>query len=385
MKAPERVLVALDHEEPDFVPAFESTFTNDSIVRRTGHKPTHFGDLVRALRFLPFRHSLMRRALCDPRLVARGLLPLAKFYRAVGLDLLPTVMALFPREIRKGGFVDEFGRVMRFEYYQDGTEVIGYVGGIFSSFEDYEAWEQPDPDWDARLAGVRAGFEVQGELDDEVFVMPATTGVMEVTWEGFGIERFSRLLARPKQARRVFDDRGKFAVETVKAAADEGARLVLVFDDYGYKKGLFMSPANYRRYVFPWLKKVCDAAHKRDCKVMLHSDGDLSEVVDEIVRDCGVDALNPIEPTTANPNWDVFKLGERLGNEVTLAGNVSPVALATGTAEEVAEYTEELIRRLAPGGGYVLASGHSINPAVKWELWKAMMDARERMGRYPIR
>ena len=58
--------------------------------------------------------------------------------------------------------------------------------------------------------------------------------------------------------------------------------------------------------------------------------------------------------------------------------------LAVGTIDEIKEYSKKLIRELAPGGGYIFSSGHSINPAVTLDRWEAVMDIREKFGSYPI-
>ena len=206
---------------------------------------------------------------------------------------------------------------------------------------------------------------------------------MEPSWEAFGLETFSRILAKPKQAKKVFDDHGHLAVELTKILADNGAELILIWDDYGFKNGPFMSPKNFRTYVFPWLKRICDAAHKRGSKILLHSDGDLMLLFEDIVN-CGVDALNPIESTTANPDYDIFKLNEKYGDRITFVGNISPVMLAVGSISEIKEYSKRLIRELAPGGGYIFSSGHSINPAITLDRWEAVMEIREKYGSYPI-
>ncbi|NMC06772.1 MAG: hypothetical protein GYA24_16260, partial [Candidatus Lokiarchaeota archaeon] len=149
--------------------------------------------------------------------------------------------------------------------------------------------------------------------------------------------------------------------------------------------GLFMSLDNYRELVFPWLKEICKVAHERGCKVMLHSDGDLSMMLDDRVDDCKIDALNPIEPTTANPGYSIFEIKRKYGDRLTIVGNVSPTMLATGSIAEIEAYTTRLMRECAPGGGYILASGHSINPAVTLDRWQAMLRIRDTLGGYPIR
>ena len=144
-----------------------------------------------------------------------------------------------------------------------------------------------------------------------------------------------------------------------------------------------MSPKNYRTYVFPWLKQICAEAHKRGSKIMLHSDGDLMLIFDDIVN-CGVDAIHPIESTTANPEYDIFKLNEKYGDRLTFVGNLSPVMLFNGKISEIEEYSKRMIRELAPGGGFFFSSGHSINPAVTLDRWEAVMRIRDKYDKYPI-
>lgn len=384
MDAPTRVLATLDHQEPDKVPYFESTFTNNAIASHFGMKSRGLGPLLKIVRFLPFRHAIMLGAMSKRRLIAPVMHGMAKFYAAAGIDIMPAISVLFPRKIVKDGFIDEFGRHMHFEYYKDGTEVVGYVEGHFKSFADYESWELPDPEWNIRTNAFLAGIAAQEKLGNQIMAIGCITGMMEVTWEGFGFERFARLLARRKEAKKVFDDRGRFSVELTKILAEKGAKLILVFDDYGFKNGLFMSLKNYRELVFPWLKEICKVAHERGCKIMLHSDGDLSMMLEDLVNDCRIDALNPIEPTTANPGYSIFDIKRMYGERLTLVGNVSPTMLATGSVAEIEAYTARLMRECAPGGGYILASGHSINPAVTLDRWQAMLRIRDALGVYPV-
>ncbi|TFF95563.1 MAG: hypothetical protein EU544_02485 [Promethearchaeota archaeon] len=379
MNAPERILATVNHEEPDRVPAFESAFTNNTIMKHYGVEPGSLTNLPRVPKFI------LKKATESKRILKAGMKYLHEFYRRAEIDMIPGVVSLFPRKVLKGGVIlDEYGRLMRNEIYEkDGTEIYGYIGGYFKSFEDYESWEQPDPHWKARMSGFLAGKELQEEMNNEIFSVPATASLMEVSWQCFGLEVFSRILAHPKQAKRIFDDRGEFTLELVKILAEKNAQMILLWDDYGFKNGLFMSPRLYRKYVFPWIKRICEAAHKRDCKILLHSDGDLLEIFEDIIN-CGVDALNPIEPTTANSDYDIFKLYDKYGDKLTFVGNLSPTMLATGTIEEIESNAKRLIRELAPRGGYIFSSGHSINPAVTLDRFEAMQNVKRRYGQYPI-
>ncbi len=307
------------------------------------------------------------------------------FLRLVGIDLVLSYVGLFPRKFLKRGkgFIDEYGRIMKFEPYKDDTQIMAYHGGYFKSFEDYESWEQPDPNLNTRLAQFIEGRKIQKEMNDEVFSIPATGSLMECTWEGFGLETFSRLLSKQKEIKKVFDDRGSFTLELVKILIEKDAQMILLWDDYGFKNGLFMKPSLYQKYIFPWIKRICDYAHKNDSKIFLHSDGDLLEIFEDIIN-CGVDVINPVESTTANPEYDIFKLNKKYGDRITFSGNLSPILLALGEISEIESYAKRLLRELAPGGGYIFGSGHSINPAVTLDRFEAMQSIKRKYGNYPI-
>ena len=150
MDAVERVLTTINHEEPDKVPAFESAFTNNTIVEHYGFKPGVLG----------YEENY-------------------KFFQKVGLDLVVSYVALFPKKnLGKKGFVDEYGRIMKVEPCKDGTQIMAYHGGYFKSFEDYESWEQPDPNLPTRTAMFQAGRKVQENMNNEVFSIPATGSLM---------------------------------------------------------------------------------------------------------------------------------------------------------------------------------------------------------------
>jgi uroporphyrinogen decarboxylase len=159
--------------------------------------------------------------------------------------------------------------------------------------------------------------------------------------------------------------------------------MIFMGDDFGFKNGLLMSPKYYEKYHFPWLKRICETAHKAGVKIFLHSCGDILDVFENIIS-CGVDLIHPIEPTTANPDYDIFKLHQKYGDKITFVGNLSPQDLADKSPKVIETYVKKLIKTLAPGGGYILSSGHSINPAVKLENFLIMGETLKKYGKYPI-
>ena len=72
----------------------------------------------------------------------------------------------------------------------------------------------------------------------------------------------------------------------------------------------------------------------------------------------GIDALHPVEPC---PGFGIYDLKAGYGDRICLMGNIDLAGvLVSGSPEHVAADTEDHIRRLAPGGGYVCGSSHDI-------------------------
>ncbi len=396
MDAKDRVLKAINHEEADRVPYWEASIDNLKICEYYGAKYSFQGvrGYVNLIYKLSFGNSKLmtkyiRMATRRNLVIKTGLKRIAELYRKVGIDFCVCPIAMFPVKYDKYGWIDEYGR--RFDFKEvpgDKIDFNYYSGGVLENFEIYEEFYRKnplDPDDPYRETNYKVSKKLETKMKGKLYFMPAIFGMMESTWEGFGLEKFSRLLARKKQIKQIFDDRGKFAVELTKRIVDWGETgAVLVFDDYGYKKGLFMSPKSYREYVIPWLTRICDTAHKGGLKVLLHSCGDDYLIFEDIIT-AGVDAFHPIEPTTANPDYDIFKLKEKYGDQICFVGNVSPQDLSDKTPDDIREYTKKLLKYVAPGGGFILSSGHSINPAIKLENYLAMIDVLKEYGNYPIK
>ena len=263
-------------------------------------------------------------------------------------------------------------------------DIFYYRDGIYKNFEEYEAGIKPDPDNPRREKYFKAMRKKENESEGKIAIIPAVWGVFEPTWQVFGFSTFSKLLTNPRKIKIVFDRFGKFLVDLIKTFIKWGETdAIMIMDDYGYKSGLLMSPKDYNKYVIPWLNELCKVAHKAGLKVVLHSCGEISKILDDVIK-AGIDGLHPIEPTTANPEYNIFKLKEKYGDKITLIGNVSPQDLADKEVDYIMEYTKKLIKEVAPEGGYILSSGHSINPAVKLENFLAMHEIHKKYGKYPI-
>ncbi len=78
---------------------------------------------------------------------------------------------------------------------------------------------------------------------------------------------------------------------------------------------------------------------------------------------------------------DMAEAKKILGNVSCIVGNVPTSVVMTNKSQEVKEYCRKLIEICAPGGGYILAGGASIDKG-KIENLRAMMEAAKEYGNY---
>ena len=73
------------------------------------------------------------------------------------------------------------------------------------------------------------------------------------------------------------------------AAQVEAVGLLGMGDEMGYKTGTMFSPAFLRTHVFPWQKKLVEVAHAQGKPFVLHSCGNLTEIMWELIHEVRID------------------------------------------------------------------------------------------------
>lgn len=128
---------------------------------------------------------------------------------------------------------------------------------------------------------------------------------------------------------------------------------IWVGDDVAFKSGPFLAPETLREYVFPVFERMAARIRK---PWTFHSDGDLSQVLDDILA-LGPNALHPIE---AKCN-DIYQLKRDIGDRVCLNGNLDVDLIARGTRQQVVDETWRLLTHLSKGGSYMFSSGNAVS------------------------
>ena len=179
----------------------------------------------------------------------------------------------------------------------------------------------------------------------------------------------------------------RLVIPCVRALLDEVGRwsdVLITGDDLGMTDRLMMSPKSYRRLIKLRHAELLAAIKPRLAgKVFFHSCGDVCSVLGDLIE-VGVDLLNPVQVGAAGLA-DTARLKREFGDRLSFCGAIDTRSvLPNGTAEDVRAEVRRRIRDLAPGGGYVAAAVHCIQPDVPPENIVAMCDAVRTFGQYPL-
>jgi uroporphyrinogen-III decarboxylase len=206
---------------------------------------------------------------------------------------------------------------------------------------------------------------------------------------GLGTGDFSAWMAtlatEPDYVRSLYEKLLEAWLENLRRLRDAVGDCVDVVqfnDDLGTEFGPFLSVAMFRELIMPYYKRGLDWIHaSTPWKVFMHNDGAIFDFLPTLVE-MGVDAINPVQ--TSAKGMDPERLKQAVGDRLTVWGAACNAqgSLAFGTPVEVAREVEENVRILAPGGGYVLAAVHNIQAGVPPENVIAMFDAALAAGRY---
>jgi uroporphyrinogen decarboxylase len=182
---------------------------------------------------------------------------------------------------------------------------------------------------------------------------------------------------------RLFERQSQNSALIARVAAElRLCPLFFIGDDIAYKNKLMFSPQLLRRAFIPMLEAMCKPLKAAGIKVIYHSDGDVTPIVDDLIA-AGIDGLNPIEPLAG---MDIGFLKKKYRNRLILVGNVDcSQVLPLGTPEDIERAVKECLRAAAPGGGHFIGSSSEVTPSTPLENVLAFYRAIHEWGTYPIR
>jgi uroporphyrinogen decarboxylase len=234
-----------------------------------------------------------------------------------------------------------------------------------------------DPRRDGNLPSLLHAMEIARErVGSEVPITGAV--VCPVTTASFliGTDNLIRMMHRnPEAVHGLCEVALVSAFNFAEAVLDIGCSVGLTEP---VSSSTIISPAHFKEFSFPYLKRLCDFLHHRTKPVTLHICGK-TERIWELMADAGADCISIDEME------DLEAAKQSVGHRVRLMGNVSPAeTMLQGTPADVRRETLACIRKAHDNPrGFIVASGCSLPTEVPFANIDAMLETAREVG-WPV-
>ena len=304
-----------------------------------------------------------------------------EFWLKAGYDYVPiTVGMMTPGAVTQESKISKVLRRMVLDKNPDETDEKAWNLELTSFIHERKDFEE-FPWEEAAELDFSLLDRAEGLLPAGMKVVAVSGKIFTLTWMLMGFNNFAMKLVLDEQlVADVFEKVARIQLSALdQILAKDYVGGVWVVDDVAFGTGPMISPQSLRDHVFKWYQEIAARCHSQDRLLFMHSDGDLTGLMEDLI-DIGLDAIHPIDPTC----MDIVKVKQEFGERICLVGNVPNEMLRSATVQEIIDYTGNLLRRVAPGGGYCLGSGNSVPDWAKFENYMAMRETALRSGSYPI-
>ena len=373
----ERVLCALNHEEPDRVPIFFGTSGATTMLAPAYERLKAYLGIQRepklwwrALQYVLIDEDVMVRFGSDGRPLIAGPVP------------SPVEQVLSEDEI-----ADSWGIHWQ---HRPGVPYYEIIEPPLrdATLDDLARYPWPQVAHPSRFAGLKAKAKAIQEAGYAVVALSGVS-VFETCYMLRGVENWlTDLAANPDFALallRQVADLQKAAACRMMEAAGEYIDVVITGDDLGSQKAPLISPKMYRRMIKPIHAELLSAIKSRTkAKIFYHSDGNIYSLLGDLIE-VGIELLNPVQ-VSAGDMGDTARLKREFGDRLSFCGAIdTQQVLPYGTPDDVRREVRRRIKDLGPGGGYIVAAVHCLQPDVPPENVVAMLEEAQQAGRYPLR
>jgi len=287
-------------------------------------------------------------------------------------------------------------RTDRYEVIQHGNGIVtkalieGTVGGTRASMDQYlrfpietvadlrdmkKRYDASDPnrypkDWRDRIPAWKKR--------DHVLVLGVNccTGFYGVARAWMGTENLSlAFYDQPALCEEMFEFIADFAIAvTTPILKEVDFEYFNFFEDMACVSGPLMSPASFRKFIFPHYRRAIDHLKKNGVRyVSLDSDGNTEPLI-PLFLEMGVDAHWPFERAS---NMNPIRIKKQYGKDLRIWGAVDKRELTKGHKEVTAALHE--LSPLIETGGFIPTLDHTFPPDIPWDNFCYYMKQKSRL------
>ena len=168
----------------------------------------------------------------------------------------------------------------------------------------------------------------------------------------------------------------EFNMQVVKHSLASGVEWMSYPEDLGMQVGPMLSPEFLRKYIKPSYTRLMQPAKEAGCVVHMHSDGDIRDLVDDLVVS-GVQVVN-LQDLVNGLDW----IKANLWGKVAIDLDIDRQRVVTfGTPAEIDALIRHEVELLGSKQGGLMMI-HGMYPGTPLENARALMDAMERYAGY---
>jgi uroporphyrinogen decarboxylase len=335
MQRKERFLAALRHEPTDRMPMFDFLFQQPLYEKLIGNKPESYNGADAVKCALALDHDGVW-------------VPFGGF------------SGLQPHFLEKNVYVDEWGTT--YKKNESSWPLDAPVDYPIKSRGDLRNYKVPDPTLPGRDSEIKTAIEMQ---NDHLAILGGVLGPLSSAWLLLGFEKICfSLYEDPELFHAVMEISNTYFKEAARRSVEAGCVGMWISEDLGDSKSTFFSVDDFREHCLPYLNELVDYVDSLGVPVLLHSCGNINAYLDDLVQ-TKIASVHPLQRTAG---MDLRTIKEKYGKRFCLIGNIdSSRTLPFGTKAEVASEVKEAIDIAIPGGGFILASDHSLHDGIPVE------------------
>ncbi|MFX1606373.1 MAG: uroporphyrinogen decarboxylase family protein [Promethearchaeota archaeon] len=390
MNSRDRVMAALNHEEPDMVPL-------DLGGNQSGIHMIAYNNLLEFL-------NIEDKTISYSDFIQQSAKPCEELLQRLEIDVrwLHPPSAILPEtfipevEGKFQGIWDQFGVFWGNSADKDLSEILYYDPVIhplseMSSVQEIREYDWPDGSDRSSLKGLREQAKKLKETTDYAIATPPLGCIYEYTTFLFGFttamkhlqKRPDLIIATMEELERYWTDYARTFLNEVRFGEEFYVDIVANNGDLGQQAGPIMSPKRiYEPIIKPIEKRYSESLHRMaDVKINYHCCGSVSQFIPHFAE-IGYDAVNPVQIGAFD--MDPCSLKKRFGKMITFWGGLCDTqsTLPFGTLEEIREEVQYNMACLKPDGGYIASNIHNITAEVPPESVMAMFMAAKDFRNY---
>lgn len=268
---------------------------------------------------------------------------LEAWYDKFGIDVVTGVLPRFPfgqDALIANAEVSDFLTLEPLDPVESDAPGMACDGSLFPTVREAVAWgRRTDRAVFAHAWGVF-------ELSQFLFERDGRPGTQDA---------LLNMLAEKDDVAELYLKLADWSASCIETAIDAGIDVVELSDDWGQQNTLLFSPQLWWDLVYPATKRIVDRARARGVSVILHSDGDVTRVLDGVVK-LGLSGLHPVQESAG---MDFKAVRAVLGADRCIMGGLDTVtSLPRMDIGEIRSEVRRIFGMLAPSGPFIFAGSH---------------------------